>query len=177
LQRNWFNGTGISGEVPLAALHVGDLPMSVRAFTQTGPAADPADRRQFGRRAVVRHAWIVAGGGQRLACSIRNVSDGGALLELAVAATVANRFTLTLAEGTASAACEACHRSDTTVGVRFLKTQEAARFNELLIGTLAAVPKPAVRQAAPAPADAVAPQPPRAPAVIHLPSLPPVTSA
>jgi hypothetical protein len=148
--------------------------MATQASIQSAVTGHSAERRLFGRRAVVRNAWITSNGGQRTACTLRDISEGGALLEVPVGAIVGSRLTVSLAEGSASAACEARHRSGRTIGVRFLDAVEGARFNSLLVGTQAAMPKPATSAAQTTPADAgdVARLMQRAPAVICLPPPP-----
>ncbi len=102
--------------------------MAIQTTAQAFSAADPVERRQFGRRSIVRHAWILTGAQQRIACCIRDVSDGGAMLELAVPAGLPDRFTLMLEGGANSAVCEVRHKTRSSVGVAFANLQEAARF-------------------------------------------------
>ena len=45
-----------------------------------------SDRRNFGRRQTVWHAWIHVAGRPRMTCLVRNISAGGALLECQVPA-------------------------------------------------------------------------------------------
>lgn len=78
------------------------------------------ENRAFGRRATVRHAWIVVGQRQRLSCCIRNLSVGGALLELAVPAWLPYNFDIEIEEPKMKVACEVRHRGLHGVGVAFL---------------------------------------------------------
>ena len=78
------------------------------------------ENRAFGRRATVRHAWIVVGQRQRLSCCIRNLSVGGALLELAVPAWLPYNFDIEIEEPKMKVTCEVRHRGLHGVGVAFL---------------------------------------------------------
>ena len=124
-----------------------------RAAAGAASALTGADRRQFGRRATVRHAWIIAGAQRRIACVIRNVSEGGALLELDGIASLPARFTLDI-EGTGLiVACEARHRGQTSLGVLFLEPGAGARLLALGPG----VQSSALATGAPAAMVAIAP--------------------
>lgn len=78
------------------------------------------DNRAFGRRNTVRHAWITAGQRSRLSCCIRNLSVGGALLELDVPAWLPYNFELMIEDPKMTIACEVKHRGQHGVGVAFL---------------------------------------------------------
>ena len=78
-----------------------------------------ADRRQFGRRSAVWHAWIVTGPRQRIACCIRNVSSGGALLELVAPATLPQKFDLLIEDRQLTIRCDLKHRGEHGIGVSF----------------------------------------------------------
>ena len=82
------------------------------------------ENRAFGRRATVRHAWIVASQRQRLSCCIRNLSVGGALLELAVPAWLPYNFDIVIEEPKLTVACEVRHRGLHGVGVAFLSNAQ-----------------------------------------------------
>jgi hypothetical protein len=87
-------------------------------FTQS------ADRRRFGRRRMVWHAWIVTPGPRRTACTVRNVSSGGALLELDVPAWLPHEFMLCLEDSAMSALCDVRHRGRHGVGISFRHAAE-----------------------------------------------------
>ncbi len=123
----------------------------------SGVAMTGADRRQFGRRATVRHAWIIAGAQRRIACVIRNVSEGGALLELDGVATLPGRFSLDIEGSGLIVACEARHRGQVSLGVLFLEPGAGAQLLALghgiqnsAPGTVALAPTVAVTPARPA---------------------------
>ena len=78
------------------------------------------ENRAFGRRSTVRHAWIAAGQRTRLSCCIRNLSVGGALLELDVPAWLPYNFELMIEDPKLVIACEVKHRGQHGVGVAFL---------------------------------------------------------
>ena len=77
------------------------------------------ERRSFGRRRAVWHAWIIPSTLQRLACCVRNVSDGGALLELPVPDWLPATFDLFVDGPNMQLACELTHRGKHGVGVAF----------------------------------------------------------
>jgi hypothetical protein len=81
-------------------------------------------RRRFGRRRMVWHAWIVTPGPRRTACTVRNVSSGGALLELDVPAWLPHEFMLCLEDSAMSALCDVRHRGRHGVGISFRHAAE-----------------------------------------------------
>jgi hypothetical protein len=81
--------------------------------------AQPAERRQFGRRQTYMHARISARGRPSVPCIMRDVSDGGALLEVSYPQWLPSRFRLTLEANGFTADCEIVRRTDGAVGVRF----------------------------------------------------------
>ena len=77
------------------------------------------ERRAFGRRRAVWHAWIIHSNLQRLPCCVRNVSDGGALLELGVPEWLPATFDLLVDGPDLRLPCELVHRGKHGVGVTF----------------------------------------------------------
>ena len=77
------------------------------------------ERRQFGRRSAVWHAWVERDGAQRLACVVRNVSAQGALLELAAPTWLPPYFDLVLELDQIRLTCEVRHKGIHGVGVMF----------------------------------------------------------
>lgn len=117
--------------------------MPNRSHTQPGshpefksPANPPglAERRQFGRRTTVWHAWIVTSGAHRTACVVRNVSARGALLELDVPAWLPHEFILALEEPLISIACDVRHRGQHGLGISFRNPDDGQRLATLAIG-------------------------------------------
>jgi hypothetical protein len=84
-----------------------------------GLIAAGAERRVFGRRNTLWHAWIATCNKQRLSCIIRNVSAGGALLELDVPLWLPNRFDLSVDHCAVTVLCDIRHRDGDKLGVEF----------------------------------------------------------
>ena len=82
------------------------------------------ERRQFGRRNTCLHGWLIIEGRPRIACLVRNVSDGGALLECAVPKSIPFRFSLLIECKGFEAWCEARHHTEQWLGVRFVTVQK-----------------------------------------------------
>jgi hypothetical protein len=79
-----------------------------------------AERRAFGRRTTCLHGWVVVEGRSRLACLVRNVSDGGALLEFAAPKSMPFQFKLVIDCKGFEAVCETRHHQEQWMGVRFV---------------------------------------------------------
>jgi len=77
------------------------------------------ERRQFGRRQTQVHAFIMARGRPAVLCIMRDVSDGGALLEVPHPEWLPKRFRLAIEASRFQVECEIVHREDGAVGVRF----------------------------------------------------------
>jgi len=77
------------------------------------------ERRATQRHRVLKGATIQFNKGQStLSCTVRNLSDTGALLKLSSVVGVPDEFTLAMADGTRYA-CEVVRRTGTELGVRF----------------------------------------------------------
>lgn len=87
---------------------------------QKHPSPRGAERRQFGRRNTICHAIACARGRPPSPCVVRDVSAGGAKVELQRSASLPNRFRLIVSAWKFEADCEVMHRADDSVGVRFL---------------------------------------------------------
>ena len=81
--------------------------------------ARAAERRQFGRRQTCVHAIIKARGRPALPCVMRDVSEGGALLEVSHPEWLPPRFRLIIEANGFEADCEVVHQTEGAVGVRF----------------------------------------------------------
>jgi hypothetical protein len=79
------------------------------------------DRREFGRRNSLLHGWLVMEGRPRISVLVRNVSEGGALLECPVPKSMPFRFQLIIESKGFEATCEARHQSETWIGVSFVE--------------------------------------------------------
>lgn len=78
------------------------------------------ERRQFGRRQTYVHARIHPRGRPSLPCIMRDVSEGGALLQVAHPQWLPKRFRLIIEADGTETDCEVVHRTEDAVGVRFL---------------------------------------------------------
>ena len=87
------------------------------------------ERRSFGRRRAVWHAWIIPSSLQRLPCCVRNVSERGALLELKVPEWLPASFELFVDGPNLQLMCDLTHRGKHGVGVAF---RDAALMQDLL---------------------------------------------
>ena len=77
------------------------------------------EQRQFGRRRTLIHAIIVTAKGGPQSCIVRNVSQGGALLEVRHPQKLPSHFVLVVAADRFEADCEIRHRTANAVGVQF----------------------------------------------------------
>jgi methyl-accepting chemotaxis protein len=53
-------------------------------------------------------------------CTVRNISEGGARLEIGSTLPIPDEFTLTMEDGSASFRCKVRRRTMTTLGVEFV---------------------------------------------------------
>jgi hypothetical protein len=90
---------------------------------QTQPVQAAVERRQFGRRTTCLHGWVIIDGRPRMACLVRNVSEGGALLEFPVPKVMPFRFSLSIDCKGFEAWCEPRHHTETWMGVRFVRVE------------------------------------------------------
>ena len=77
------------------------------------------ERRQFGRRQACVHATIVPRGRPPILCVMRDVSEQGALLEVAHPEWLPTRFRLIVEALGIESDCEIVRRTEASVGVRF----------------------------------------------------------
>ena len=77
------------------------------------------EQRKFGRRAVAVRATIEVLGRPHIACFIRNLSNGGALVELIDKVELPRSFGLMLHNSNATIECELTHRTGNACGVAF----------------------------------------------------------
>ena len=87
---------------------------------------NPADRRQFGRRQTSLHGWISVPGRPKLACHVKDLSIGGALLGLQAPSWLPFNFVLTIEATRFVSWCEVRHHKHDAVGVRFMSAVESA---------------------------------------------------
>jgi hypothetical protein len=99
------------------------MPTSYRPVSTTpnpSPAALPLERREFGRRTTCLHGWVLIEGRPRIACVVRNVSEGGALIECRVPKELPFQFQLSIDCKGFEATCEIRHKGATWIGVQFV---------------------------------------------------------
>ena len=78
-------------------------------------------RRLFLRRKMLKGARIIFNNGSSIfTCRVRDISEGGARLEIANTLGIPDDFTLTVEDGTASFRCSVRRRTMTTLGVEFV---------------------------------------------------------
>ena len=77
------------------------------------------EQRRFGRRRALIHAFIVNKNGHRIPCIVRNISTGGALLEVRDPKLVPNRLKLLIDADSFEADCDIRHRTAHGVGIYF----------------------------------------------------------
>ena len=80
------------------------------------------ERRQFGRRKTNTRAWIYPENGGRIACIVRNISEGGALLEIEPGVELPGAFEIRIESEDLRADCEVRHRTAKGAGVYFVET-------------------------------------------------------
>lgn len=97
-----------------------------RVSPPSSPLSPLLERKPFGRRRPVWHAWIIPSSLQRLACCVRTVSNGGALLELAVPEWLPAQFDVFIEGPDLRLQCELTHRGKHGVGVIFTDANRAA---------------------------------------------------
>jgi len=86
----------------------------------------PSERRQFGRRTTCIHGWVAIEGRQKLPCLVRNVSEGGALLEFEVPKNMPFMFRLVIDSKGFDAHCEMRHHGPGWMGVQFVRFDKVA---------------------------------------------------
>ena len=75
--------------------------------------------RQFGRRRSLIHAIVVNKRGGRTMCLVRNISPGGALLEVEDQGLLSQQLTLIIDADAFEADCDVRHRTEHAIGVYF----------------------------------------------------------
>lgn len=81
------------------------------------------DKRQFGRRQTYLHGWVKIPGRPSLACIIRNMSEGGALLVFDQATRLPFSFVLSIDGSSQTYGCEVRHNFGERVGVGFVSIE------------------------------------------------------
>ena len=78
-----------------------------------------SDRRQFGRRKTNLHATVRAPGRSSTPCMIRDLSPGGAQIEVAFPGWLPSRFRLTIDSTDFDVECTIVYRTTNYAGLRF----------------------------------------------------------
>lgn len=86
---------------------------------------DFAEKRQFGRRQTHIRGWIKVAGRPQVACIVRDLSDGGALLELYEESWLPFAFRLTSEDKQIDRHCEIRHQRGIHIGVQFVAAATA----------------------------------------------------
>jgi hypothetical protein len=84
-------------------------------------------RRQFGRRDTSRSAVATLPGRPPVACTVLNLSEGGALIQFGSAAVPDRNFRLVLDDAPFTLICEVRHQNADRIGVRFLNHADGVR--------------------------------------------------
>ena len=84
------------------------------------------EKRQFGRRQAFVNAWLHLRGRAPVPCTVVNISEGGALIDLRELVALPYAFILRFDSGT-EMACEIRHQRDHRVGVEFVVQTTATR--------------------------------------------------
>lgn len=79
----------------------------------------PVENRRFGRRRALIHAFVVTKLGHRVPCIVRNISMGGALLEVEEPKQLPKSFKLVVDADSFEADCDIRHRTAHGVGIYF----------------------------------------------------------
>lgn len=87
-------------------------------------APRPQERRQFGRRTVNMHGWVMIEGRPRIPCVVRNISVEGALLEFESPTWLPYYFRLVIDVSQFETECELRHQAPNSVGVRFVQRRD-----------------------------------------------------
>mgnify|MGYP000996670244 CR=1 FL=1 len=85
---------------------------------------DFTEKRQFGRRPTSMRAWAKVGGRPPQPCIVRDLSDGGALIEFDAPVWLPFSFRLTSETGEIDRVCEIRHQSERRFGVEFVAAGE-----------------------------------------------------
>ena len=89
------------------------------------------ERRRFGRRQTFKHATAVLEDRRRLPCSVVNMSEGGALLQVREPEALDDVFDLVIPEDNIQVSCRIAHRTAGRIGVAFSRSPRfASRLSE-----------------------------------------------
>jgi hypothetical protein len=93
--------------------------------TGTDAARDSVDRRAERRMRTLKGARIVFNGGHSVFdCTIRNLSPGGALIEVPSRLGIPTHFDIIMDQGATRRPCSVCWSTEHLMGVRFEEAAE-----------------------------------------------------
>lgn len=87
---------------------------------------DHAEKRQFGRRETHLRGWVRVAGRPPISCIVRDLSQGGALLEFMDDTWLPFGFRLTTECKQVDRYCEPRHKQGTRIGVQFVAAPDHA---------------------------------------------------
>ncbi len=87
---------------------------------------DHAEKRQFGRRDTNMRGWVRVAGRPPISCVVRDLSQGGALLEFMEDTWLPFGFRLTTECKQVDRYCEPRHKNGTRIGVQFVEAPDYA---------------------------------------------------
>jgi hypothetical protein len=96
----------------------GAFKRSIQVLAET-KTEDAIEKRRSPRRRVLKAGTIVSPHIARTDCTVRNLSDGGACLEVAAAAAIPDHFDLFMTTDRSAHACRVAWRSEARIGVEF----------------------------------------------------------
>lgn len=85
---------------------------------------DYTEKRQFGRRQTNIRGWIKIAGRPSIPCTIRDLSEGGALIECDDDVWLPYSFRVLTEHAAIDSVCEIRHQNGKKVGVEFVKKIE-----------------------------------------------------
>jgi hypothetical protein len=77
------------------------------------------NRRLFGRRTAFKSAAIAQAGGQRVAATVLDISDGGARIKIARPQVIEKEFYLEIPEDDFVVKCHTIYVRETSIGAKF----------------------------------------------------------
>jgi len=86
---------------------------------------DYAEKRRFGRRQTYIRAWIKISGRPSVACIVRDLSEGGALIECEEETWLPYSFRVIAEDKSIDRVCEIRHQNGNRTGVEFMAQAEA----------------------------------------------------
>lgn len=87
---------------------------------------DHSEKRQFGRRDTDMRGWVRVAGRPVISCVVRELSQGGALLEFMDDVWLPYGFRLTTECKQIDRYCEPRHKNGKRIGVRFVEASDHA---------------------------------------------------